>query len=247
MKVKNCSHIFQSQLLGQFRPSSSTKYLFIVIVKLLRSYPTANMQLIFVFIFLLILFLFYRRKKHNYWKNLGILSPPSHPIFGTIKNFIFENKPIGHIFADVRNMYPKERFVGIYQFYKPILLINDPELVNRILFKDSDHFLDRFTDRDHASFMNNNIFFLNGQKWKNVREKFSLVFSPNSLKSIYPLIQRSQESLESQIRRVLLKMFHSIDNSKFLWIVTNRGGGSHMGRKTRLEGKDKNASFLASS
>ncbi len=182
------------------------------------------MQLIlFVFIFLLILFQFYRRKKHNYWEKLGVPSPPTHFLFGTIKSFILEKKSLEDIFHHVRNMYPNERFVGIYLFFKPILLINDPELITRVLVKDSDHFLDRYTNREDETLLHNAIFVLRESKWKNLRPKLMTATSSSACKCISPLIQYCTELLESQIRWVFfprLKMFYSTANSKWSSNIT---------------------------
>ncbi len=153
----------------------------------------------FVFV-LLILFLFYRRKKHNYWKNIGVPSPKAHFLFGTIQSCILERKPFGFLLADIYKLFPNERFVGIYQFYKPILMITDPELIHRVLIEDSHSFPDRCKYQSEENRLNNHLLYMTGQNWKKIRTKLTPVFSPKKLKSMYPSVQNCAKLLESQVR-----------------------------------------------
>ncbi len=155
---------------------------------------------VFALIFLIILTIIYRRKKHSYWKNLGIPSPPAHFLFGTIGSYLRQEKSLPRNLDDVYKMYTKEKFVGIYEVYKPTLMIIDPELINRVLVQDSEYFLDRFVNRyKEVPELNNHVFLASGQKWKCYRSNLITAFSTNSLKLMYPKVQEHIKSVLSDI------------------------------------------------
>lgn len=43
------------------------------------------------------------------------------------------------------------RYYGIYQFFKPKLVISDPELIRRVTVKDFDHFVDHVAQTNPKS------------------------------------------------------------------------------------------------
>lgn len=86
--------------------------------------------------------------------------------------------------------YRTHPFHGFYVFYKPVILINDPELIRIILIKEFSRFCDRgwFMD-DEIDPMSNNLFLQNEDKWKRLKAKLAPTFTPNKLRQMYPLIK----------------------------------------------------------
>lgn len=80
--------------------------------------------------------------KYSYWKRLGVKQiSPTFP-FG---NFAAAFLQIDHIGLYLQDVYKKtkEPFVGLYSGFKPMLLVNDPELIRLIFIKDFQNFQDR--------------------------------------------------------------------------------------------------------
>ncbi len=154
----------------------------------------------FVLVLVLILVYIFIRKNYNFWKKLGIPSASSLILFGCIIDFIFRGKNFGIILADVYKIYQNQRFIGIYEFFKPHLLITDPELVNRILIKDFAHFPDRYLELRKYPRLSNHLVVLSGLRWRIVRSKLTPAFSFSKLKSMFPLIDGCTKLLESQVK-----------------------------------------------
>ncbi len=80
--------------------------------------------------------------KYSYWKRLGITQiSPSFP-FGNFGSAFLQ---VTHMGLHMQDVYKKskEPFVGLYSGFKPILLVNDPELIRLIFIKDFQNFQDR--------------------------------------------------------------------------------------------------------
>lgn len=61
---------------------------------------------------------------------------------------------------------------------KPVLILNDAELVVHVMIKDFRLFNDKGFDPDtDVDMIMNNLFFLTGQRWKFQRSKFSPAFT----------------------------------------------------------------------
>lgn len=79
---------------------------------------------------------------YSYWKRLGIKEiPPSFP-FGNFGSSFMQTTHMGLYLQDVYKK-SKEPYVGLYSGLKPMLMVNDPELIRLVLIKDFQNFHDR--------------------------------------------------------------------------------------------------------
>ncbi|XP_073811652.1 cytochrome P450 6g1-like [Musca autumnalis] len=99
--------------------------------------------------------------------------------------------------------YADAPVVGIYGLYKPSLLIRDPELIKSILIKDFDRFCCRFAKPDpHTdAIAANNVFFGDYKLWKEMRAKFSPMFSSGKLRSMYPLVLTVGKNITEHLKK----------------------------------------------
>ncbi|KAH9640208.1 hypothetical protein HF086_008444 [Spodoptera exigua] len=81
------------------------------------------------------------RKVKSYWLERGVPHYPPHPILGSLTFLQRENPSIW-----MRRVYNdfKAPYVGMWQFWRPALVVNSPEIARRILVKDADVFRNRF-------------------------------------------------------------------------------------------------------
>lgn len=93
-------------------------------------------------------YIFYR-VKFQYWKkrNVKYLKPkfPTGNMgLANIKETLTET------YHRLYNESKNEKFVGAWMMFKPMLLVNDLELIKLILIKDFNHFVDRgfYVDKD---------------------------------------------------------------------------------------------------
>lgn len=80
--------------------------------------------------------------KYSYWKRRGVKEiSPSFP-FGNFRSAFLQTTHLGIYLQDVYKK-TKEPFVGLYSGVKPMLMVNDPELVRQVFIKDFQNFHDR--------------------------------------------------------------------------------------------------------
>jgi cytochrome P450 family 9 len=77
----------------------------------------------------------------------------------------------------------------------PALVLRDPDLIKDILVKDFDHFVDhkRVIPEGSDPIWDKNLFFLTGQKWRDMRSTLSPAFTGSKMRQMYVLITKSAE------------------------------------------------------
>ncbi|MGL5405350.1 MAG: cytochrome P450 [Propionibacteriaceae bacterium] len=124
---------------------------------------------------------------HNYWSRRGFVQLRPKFIVGDIGDLFKLKKSIAEIFSKCYLKTKHLKVVGLYFTYRPALLINDRNLIQKILVKDFQSFVNHglYVDeiRDPLS---GHLFSLRDEKWKNLRTKLSPLFTPSKLKMMFP-------------------------------------------------------------
>lgn len=73
---------------------------------------------------------------------------------------------------------------------KPIHMINDPKLIKKLAVKEFDHFTDHrhFFDESMDTLFGNSLFFMRGQKWRDMRSTLSPAFTGSKMKHMFPSV-----------------------------------------------------------
>lgn len=146
------------------------------------------------------------RKSWMFWKELNV--PCVEPKFPTGHlNDLFTGKC--HYSEVMQNIYDKikhelgaQDFCGIYRFHESALLVLSPEFAKTILLKDFNSFIDRgvyFNEKDDP--MSGHLFFLSGQKWKNLRAKVAPTFTSAKLKNMFHTVSDEGRKLVQFIQK----------------------------------------------
>ncbi|NP_001166007.1 cytochrome P450 6CK6 [Nasonia vitripennis] len=127
---------------------------------------------------------------YNYWNRYNVPNEtPSIPLGNVPLDFLRGKIHYGGFIDSIYKKFKHYRFCGIYVFHKPILCINDPELIKLILVKDFDLFPDRGWFYDgKIDPMSSHLFLLPGEKWKRLRVKFAPIFTSGKLRQMYPFL-----------------------------------------------------------
>jgi len=129
------------------------------------------------------------RRTLKYWQNLGIPCEESHILMGSLTGV-----QTSRTFCDVwLEYYNKFRgtgpFAGFYWFQRPGILVLDTSLAKLILIKEFTKFTDRgFYHNTEDDPLSGQLFLLDGQKWKSMRNKLSSTFTSGKMKYMFPTV-----------------------------------------------------------
>jgi cytochrome P450 family 6 len=160
----------------------------------------------FVFILIALIFLLslaFNRRQFQYWKRRGIAQSEQQTFLaGDFRDLLLQRKSLADFFADLHWRTRNEKIFGLYFTYNPMVLINDYSLAKRILNEDFHHFGNRgLLDDEKIDKLVGNVFCLSDEKWKNLRQKITPLFSSLRLKQMMPIIEDSVATLEEFIDR----------------------------------------------
>ncbi|XP_067627278.1 probable cytochrome P450 6a21 [Eurosta solidaginis] len=129
------------------------------------------------------------RRNLNYWQQRGIPCDPPHFIFGNLKD-VPKKISIAEVFRNIYKRYlGTGPFCGFYFLQKPSVLALSPEFTKRVLIKDFNNFVDRgFYSNEKDDPLTGHLFFLDGQKWRNLRNKLSPTFTAGQMRFMLPTV-----------------------------------------------------------
>ena len=178
-----------------------------------------SLTLSFGILLVTLLWLHYR-KKHNYFKDHGILYSPGYLPFGSklVWKVLGGEQQILQVAEDLYDVFPGAKAFGYYRpFVKPVLVIKDLELgirlwtvkfefevlyqsllpftAKRIMIKDFDHFMDRSFMEIHPETNKylQDISILKGEKWRSARQLMTPLFTAQKLKTMLPWMHKMGE------------------------------------------------------
>lgn len=100
-------------------------------------------ELVVLSISILSIFYLFAKQRYAYWERKGFKSyPDPNFLLGHFKSTFKQKENIGELMTRIYK-YTNEPFIGIYGFFRPILLVCDPQIVRTILIKDFQYFTDR--------------------------------------------------------------------------------------------------------
>ncbi|KAK4880562.1 hypothetical protein RN001_008708 [Aquatica leii] len=132
------------------------------------------------------------RRSHKYWKNKKVLYVRPWPFFGFVAPTLVRYRAYPWVLQNVYNVFPEQRYFGLYQFVTPYLMIKNPDLVATIAINDVETFpchrtkIDPESDPIYAKLL---FSMKAGEQWKESREILKLALSGNKLKNSFRLMQ----------------------------------------------------------
>ncbi|XP_039310901.1 probable cytochrome P450 6a17 isoform X2 [Solenopsis invicta] len=149
---------------------------------------------------LYVLYILYKYVRFNLWtKGETSDKKPVAPVNDLI-SLLKGNLSIGEVFQNGYLKYKACRIFGMCVFFKPVLIITDPEIVQTVLSKEFKCFQDRgvFSD-ETVDPMSTHLFSMNGQKWHNLRNKLTPYFNLNKIKQSYAILEECSEELKTNL------------------------------------------------
>lgn len=140
------------------------------------------------------------QRRHNYWKGRGFAQVEPKFIFGNVQPMIKQQKSFGELLESLYVQSKMHKLVGIYFLYKPVMLVNDPILLQHIFIKNFTNFHDRPVNIDlDADPLQDNLFNTPGKKWRDLRTKLSPTFTSGKLKGMFSIITDCSNVLDKYL------------------------------------------------
>lgn len=135
------------------------------------------------------------KQPHYHWTKLGIKQEDPQFLVGNIAGTLFKTTAFPDIIQRMYNEYSEERYIGIYMFLQPTLLIRDPDLLKHIMVKEYESFMDHteIIPSGVDDIWSRNLFASKGEKWKDMRSTLSPVFTSSKMRGMFILMQDCSE------------------------------------------------------
>nr|ARA91611.1 cytochrome P450 monooxygenase [Pieris rapae] len=145
-----------------------------------------------------IFLILYTSRNFLYWSKRNVKHELPLPVFGTHFKNLFGIKALTQVSTDLYNKYPEEKVVGYFRGSTPELIIRDLDIVRNILNIDFMHFYPRAMGRNiEMEPLLRNLFHVDGDKWKLLRQHMTPAFTTAKLKAMFPLIINCAEKLHA--------------------------------------------------
>lgn len=125
---------------------------------------------------------------YGYWESKKVKGPKPQYLFGNFGAVINKKDSMTTLAANIYKQFSNEKVIGIYQGWEPALIVNDPELIKKVLVKHFQTFSNRGIRTSENNPLSKNLFALDGVEWKVLRQKLSPVFTSGKLKQMMPLM-----------------------------------------------------------
>ena len=154
----------------------------------------------FVLLSILLTFLIYVFFKYQfqYFKRLNIFYIKPYFPFGNLNEFYVNRRCIIHLFDKwfkETEKYNLKAF-GVFNLFQPFLVLKDLDLVKQVLIKDFSSFHDRGWRLDlNFEPLAGNLFILEGEKWRSIKNKLSPIFTRNKVKTMFDVFKERSHQL----------------------------------------------------
>ncbi|XP_068629641.1 cytochrome P450 6B2-like [Battus philenor] len=153
-------------------------------------------MLIYILIIVIIIFYIYS-KNYMYWSIRNVKHDIPVPLFGNRLTKIIKMQTSTELYRNIYTKYPSEKFVGHYRGSSPELIIRDPEIVKHILNRDFLNFYVRHQCDPKYEPLMKNLFVINGNSWKLLRQSLTSVFTGSKLRNIFPFLLNCAERMQN--------------------------------------------------
>ncbi|XP_013148732.1 PREDICTED: cytochrome P450 6B5-like [Papilio polytes] len=127
----------------------------------------------------------------TYWKKRGITFYSKNKVFGPMGEFVTSNRALFEIFSNIYKMYPNEPVVAVGNLLTPGLYVKDLTNLNHVLNVDFNSFSHRGFEVNEGDQLADNVLFMNGNRWKLMRQNMTPLFTSTKLKSMFYILDRS--------------------------------------------------------
>lgn len=147
---------------------------------------------------LLVALYFYGTRNFDYWSKRGIKYEKPVIFFGGWIRQYIDNVWLAERFARLYRAYPNEKIVGFFEGNTPAVLVRDCDIIKHVLLTDFRHIRHRglLPQSEEQEILMKNLFTLDGDIWKLMRQKLTPTFSTSKLKAMFPIVVQMTDRLK---------------------------------------------------
>ncbi|XP_045463873.1 uncharacterized protein LOC123673437 [Harmonia axyridis] len=197
--------------------------------------PKKMFVVFFLSLVLMMLVYFVVIKPFQYWKKKNVKTGVVIPLFGDNFRVVFGLEGIIDQARRIYNSFPNERYYGLYQFSRPVLVIRNPDLIKKFCVKDFDYFFNRrdFATEEADILFSKYVLSLKGQIWRDMRSTLSPTFTSSKMKAMFMLIcynaklftdyflEREEDIIEVELKGIIHRYTCGVMTSTLLGIQMN--------------------------
>ncbi|GJQ73210.1 Cyp6a9 [Trypoxylus dichotomus] len=145
---------------------------------------------------------YYYKQRFSYWHRRGIPGIEPSILFGNLSapwKKIAPNTQYANFYREFKERGQKHG--GVYLFTRPIYVPVDPVLIRNILVKDFHHFSGRgiYFNPEKQKCLEN-LFFLDGPRWKILRQKLTPTFTSGKMKMMFSTMLNCTKPLMQEMK-----------------------------------------------
>ncbi|XP_031354343.1 cytochrome P450 9e2-like [Photinus pyralis] len=151
------------------------------------------MLIIVLFVIVAILIYYQFFEPFTYWRKRGVPHEKPTFLFGNLAPVILQQMSMADASLLTYQQFKNERYIGVYYFLKPGLVLRDPELIKLIFVKEFETFPEHntFTSVEADPIWSNSLFAMpGGQHWRDMRAILSPTFTSSKLRQMFCLIDQ---------------------------------------------------------
>ncbi|CAK1552455.1 unnamed protein product [Leptosia nina] len=134
-----------------------------------------------------------------YWRRRNVTFYHKNKVTGVFWDFMTKDLAFFEGFRQIYKEYPNEPAVGVGSFLTPALYVIDPVNIHHVVTADFNSFNHRGIETNVNDLLADNILFMNGNRWRIVRQHMTPLFTSTRLKSMYYIIDKSARDFITQL------------------------------------------------
>ncbi|KAF3430496.1 hypothetical protein E2986_13931 [Frieseomelitta varia] len=138
----------------------------------------------------IVAFYYFITRNHNFFKKHGIVHVPPTPLFGNMGSFARRQITMPDFVVKIYQMDPKAKYIGFYEFFTPIIVLRDLDLIKAVTIKNAEQFSDHRPQLNKKvdPMLGGMLFMMNGEQWKDHRNMLSPTFTSSKIKTMFKLM-----------------------------------------------------------
>lgn len=133
---------------------------------------------------------------YNHWRirakllHHGVSYKGAWPFFGNMGSVLLQKLSFHDVIENAYKMCPKAKFVAIFDFQRPMILLRDPDLIKSVTVKHADTFVNHqgISNSKYDPFFGNILFNLKGHHWRHIRAQLTPAFTSCKMKVLFDVI-----------------------------------------------------------